>query len=236
VYRREKIFDITSLMPNGLSVTFFSTSHFMTRKKRESSAPGDTVAAFLQVSDVIVSPLREQLLIARKLLPADPPHSLHHLKLFIEAAPYLSRAIQEGKPVIDLLTEAPQALPATPVAFARRKVEPRLPPDVDWPTERFDESPEKGKHGGLILYLRRVWKTFMDDFKIEVLPLTKIGERDESVASAIYRLRNRGQPLPTDIKILTEKEYTDYLLASRPDALARAIVERRRRTRIPDMK
>ncbi len=104
-HRKIETFDISPLLPSGVSVIFIAPNHFMTRKNQKSSAPGDTVAAFLQLSEVILSPSAEKLLLAEKLLAADPAPSPEHLAQFVEAAPHVLRAIQAGRPIVDLLAE-----------------------------------------------------------------------------------------------------------------------------------
>jgi ankyrin repeat protein len=93
----------------------------------------------------------------------------------------------------------------------------RQPIELEWPTETWDGSPEKGsrKKSAIEAFLRRVWKPWIDTHDVIVTRQVLLS-RDKSAAAALKSYL-RFQELPSDIRIFTNDELNERL-ASRPAA------------------
>jgi hypothetical protein len=114
-----------------------------------------------------------------------------------------------------------------------------LPQGLQWPTERYEDAPERGKTNGLVLYLRRVWGPLIAAGGI--VTRQKLEEVSPAAAASVDRYQRGGnRSLPKDVAILTRSDVINQLLSSDPAAvlsdarLAQTIASRLRRgKRIP---
>jgi len=118
---------------------------------------------------------------------------------------------------------------------------PPLPKGLNWPTERFEESPEAGKWTGIVAYLERVWLPLIDRKLIDRPTLTYV---DPSAGKALENyLYNGGKhrSLPEKLDIPKKSEVHDRLFAdnlgdavrSSPKLAAVIAMRHRRGTAIP---
>jgi hypothetical protein len=84
---------------------------------------------------------------------------------------------------------------------------------VQWPSEKWKGSPEElsRKAHSLVLFLRRVWKPFIDANYI-VVTRAMIAEHDEYAAAAIKEYV-KARPLPEDIHIVRTRDIKGIALA-----------------------
>jgi hypothetical protein len=99
-----------------------------------------------------------------------------------------------------------QWLAANGEVTARTTAKSRPDTPQRWPTERWENSPERGsrKPGALFAYLRRVWKPFLDE--TQALVTRRILAEIDAPAEAALKSALRSGPLPRDIGIVATKE------------------------------
>ena len=101
--------------------------------------------------------------------------------------------------------------------------------DLNWPNEKYDNSPERGsrKHKNILTFLRRVWVPFIEEN--DVLVSRQILEQRDPLAWQALKNYLAHNELPSDIPILKAAEFKDRA-AQRPVSAIKL-----HQKRMPDM-
>jgi hypothetical protein len=121
--------------------------------------------------------------------------------------------------------ETPHVAEPRPEPADTARATPKASDGLEWPSETWKGSTEElsRKPYGLIAYLRRVWKPFIDENNV-IVTKSILKKRDPSLAAALKTYLQHVGELPDDIRIMSDDELKECI-ASHPIMLPRLAMQ-----------